>query len=388
MRTSGTGKPNPALCDIIIGRVTRTHVDSTLRHDHVWIADAAWSPDVSWQEVQGYAALLCRRAMSHALAASCPMPLVSEFDSTHLNDGDVVALNRTGYVRTLYRVGSPHNAIFATEHCNSYCLMCSQPPRQVDESGRLARHLRLLELIPDVPSELGITGGEPTLLKDDLLTLIRTCKARFASTPLHVLSNGRLFYYGGLARNVAEIAHPDLMIGIPLYSDVDCDHDYVVQAKGAFDQTVVGLQNLGRWSVPVEVRIVIHRLTCERLRDIAEFIYRNMTFAAHVAFMGLELTGFTLPNIEQLWVDPWDYRAELERAMWCLIDRGMNVSVYNHQLCTVSEQLWPWCRRSISDWKNVYLPACETCHVRNRCGGFFASALGRRHSAHIRPLGA
>jgi len=33
-------------------------------------------------------------------------------------------------------------------------------------------HLRLIELIDPENPYLGITGGEPTLLKDDLLTLI------------------------------------------------------------------------------------------------------------------------------------------------------------------------------------------------------------------------
>ena len=65
---------------------------------------------------------------------------------------------------------------------------------------------------------------------------------------------------------------------------------------------------------------------------------------------------------------------------------GINVSVYNHQLCTIPRTLWPFAVKSISDWKNIYLPECEGCGVRDFCGGFFQSAA-KRHSAHIRPLG-
>jgi His-Xaa-Ser system radical SAM maturase HxsC len=176
------------------------------------------------------------------------------------------------------------------------------------------------------------------------------------------------------------------MIGIPVYSDLDDRHDHVVQARGAFDDTLVGLQNLGRWGVPVEIRVVVHRWTFERLENLAEFVYRNLTFASHVTFMGLEMMGFAISNLDELWIDPFEYRDYLERAVRFLATRGMHVSVYNHQLCTVPESIWPYCRKSISDWKNEYLPQCEGCTVRQECGGFFSSAVRRKVSTHISPL--
>ena len=305
--------------------------------------------------------------------------------SDHLAPGDVVGLQPNGYVRTLYRRSSPHNALFATDRCNSFCRMCSQPPKPVDDSDRIHEHLRLLDLIDPETRELGITGGEPTLLKDDLLRIVERCKQRLPATALHILSNGRLFYYGAFARALAEIEHPDLMVGVPLYSDLDHAHDHVVQARGAFAETVIGLQNLGRYGVPVEIRVVLHRWTWQRLPRLAEFLYRNLTFAAHVAFMGLEPIGFAAANLEELWIDPVDYRDELARATHWLAQRGMNVSIYNHPLCLLDPQLWPFARRSISDWKNDYLPACDPCPVKQDCCGFFSSALRGRISHHIAP---
>lgn len=264
--------------------------------------------------------------------------------------------------------------------------MCSQPPRRVDPRALIGEHLRLLSLIPDVPPELGITGGEPTLLKEGLIEIVAMCKARFPATPLHILSNGRLFYYGSLAQRLAGVGHADLMVGVPVYSDTDIEHDHIVQARGAFDQTMIGLQNLGRHGVPVEVRVVTHRLTADRLFDIANFVYRNLTFAAHVTFMGLEPVGLAIPNADELWMDPWDYRNELERAVLFLAARGMPVSVYNHQLCTVSPAIRGFCRQSISDWKNEFLPVCTDCALRNSCAGFFASSVRLHHSTHILPM--
>jgi His-Xaa-Ser system radical SAM maturase HxsC len=266
--------------------------------------------------------------------------------------------------------------------------MCSQPPKPGDDGWRVRELLRLVELIDEDTPDLCIAGGEPTLLKGDLVRLIRACKERLRRTSLHVLSNGRLFAYARLAADVAAVEHPDLMVGVPLYSDVDWQHDHVVQAQGAFDQTLLGVLNLGRHGVPVEIRVVVHRWTIERLRSLAEFIYRNVPFAAHIAFMGLEATGFAVPNLRQLWVDPWDYGGHLADAVSFLAVRGLNVSVYNHQLCTVPTAVWPFCRQSISDWKNEYLPVCASCSVRGQCGGFFTSGVQRAYSAHIAPVAA
>ncbi len=186
--------------------------------------------------------------------------------------------------------------------------------------------LKTVALIDKDTAELGISGGEPTLLGEGLVSVIRACCEHLPQTALHILSNGRLFRYSSLAKAVADVGHPNLMFGIPLYSDLDHEHDHVVQAHGAFEDTMLGLHNLGRFRVPVEMRVVIHKMTYRRLEALAEFIYRNVTFASHVALMGLEATGFAKGNMEALWIDPWEYRSELERATLFLAERRMRVA--------------------------------------------------------------
>jgi His-Xaa-Ser system radical SAM maturase HxsC len=304
---------------------------------------------------------------------------------SYLADGDVVAIHPGGMVRTLYRRNSNHNFILMTAQCNSFCLMCSQPPQMVNDSGRIREHLRLIELIDRQTEQIGITGGEPTLFKDDFLKVITHCKNLLPETSLHVLTNGRMFYYRRFAEALGEIEHPNLMLGIPLYADTDSEHDYIVQAKGAFDETVIGLHHLARYDVPVEIRVVLHRQSVPRLKQLAEFIARNFPFAAHVALMGLEMFGFVHRNYKQLWIDPHHYRAQLKEAVETLAFAGLNVSIYNHQLCLLDQDLWGYARQSISDWKNIYLPECDECAARHECGGFFQSAT-KKHSAYISPV--
>src|SRR5258705_10544602 len=93
--------------------------------------------------------------------------------------------------------------------------------------------------------------------------------------------------------------------------------------------------------------------------------------------MGLEMFGFVNRNIDELWIDPVDYQPQLAAATEILFLSGLNVSIYNHQLCVLDRRLWPFVRKSISDWKNIYLPECQYCPVRDAFGGLFQSAATR-----------
>lgn len=63
---------------------------------------------------------------------------------------------------------------------------------------------------------------------------------------------------------------------------------------------------------------------------------------------------------------------------------GVLMAIFNQQLCVLDRELWEFAVQSISDWKNIYLPACDGCRLRAACGGFFASNV-LRYSRAIRP---
>jgi len=315
-------------------------------------------------------------------------PLVHRVRETnYLKSGDIVVMEPgSGFVRSLYRPADKHNSIFVTERCNSNCVMCSQPPKDKDDIDILAeRNLELVRLIDPAPEYLTITGGEPTLLGERLFTLLTALRDKMPETAVHILTNGRRFAWPEFTRAFTAVCHSNLSVGVPLYSDLANDHDYVVQAKDAFDQTVMGLQQLARQGQRVEIRVVLHAKTVGRLPQLAEFIYRNLSFVEHVALMGLENIGYTPRNITDLWIDPYDYQDQLYEAVRALRQRGMNTSIYNHQLCVLRPELWKYAAKSISDWKNIYIDECASCTVRDDCGGFFQWAT-KLHSEHIRAV--
>lgn len=315
------------------------------------------------------------------IPAAMPSP---EFD--HLGDGDVIRLEPSrGGLRTLFRKAVPYNHFLLTERCNNYCLMCSQPPRAVDDDWIVDEILNALPLIDRNATEIGFTGGEPTLLGARFIELVQAANSYLPRTALHILSNGRTFASGTLARDLGAVRHHDLMMGIPLYADLAHIHDHVVQADGAFDETVRGILALKSHGVRVEVRVVLQQQTVPRLVPLARFLARNLLFIDHVALMGLELTGFARANLDQIWIDPADYQGELVEAVGILDRAGLRTSIYNSQTCILVPSLRRFARRSISDWKQEYMPECDGCTAKQECGGFFTSAK-LRYSRAIAPF--
>ena len=336
------------------------------------------------EDGKGYKAILTNEKQSQESNSDSDVFTISPaYD--YLDDGDIIRLDAaSGSFSCLYRKSSPNNTILLTEQCDHYCLMCSQPPKDVDDSWLLKEAFELICLIPTDTERLGFSGGEPTLYGDKFIELLHHTRRSLPNTGIDILSNGRAFKDRAFAKKYASVNHPNMLIGIPIYSDDPVRHEYVVQSKGAFDETIRGIMNLKEVNQKVEIRVVIHKQTIERLVKTCEFIARNLLFVDHVALMGLEITGFTRPNLDILWIDPYEYKDTLSEAVALLNSYGMTVSVYNHQLCTINPDVLRNYRKSISDWKTEYLDECLRCTKRADCGGLFSSSKQYQHSRHIK----
>jgi len=304
----------------------------------------------------------------------------------HLDAGDIIHVPADGRrVSVLWKNSARHNGLLLTEQCDNYCLMCSQPPKDRDDAWLFERARKVISLLPQHERALSLTGGEPTLHADALVDLLEHCKRVAPGLSLHLLTNGRRFADPEFARSYAAVGLFDIMAGIPLYAPEPSLHDFIVQAAGAFNETVHGILNLASLGQAVEIRVVVQRHTVPALAGLATFIARNLPFVAQVALMGLEMTGLARPNSPLVWADPADYQHELAQAVDTLTTAGITTRIYNHQLCVLDRRLWPYAVRSISDWKNDYLDICRSCSVRDACGGVFTTS-GNRLSQHLSPV--
>lgn len=304
-------------------------------------------------------------------------------DITEFHEGDVVVINTKGEIIFVYEINSNHNALMATERCNHRCIMCPQPPI-LQEKDKTPFNLQLISLFNKNTQEIGITGGEPTLIGDNLFTLINHIKKVLPQTAISILSNGVKFAEKEYAMKLAKCRHQDLQIDIPLFSDIAEEHNRIVGAK-TFYKTVQGLYNLALFRQRIGLRIVVHKQTYKRLPQFADFIYHNFPFVAQVAFMQMETIGLAKENFDELWIDPYDYNNELREAVLLLADRGMKPYIYNAQLCVLPQDIRCYAQQSISDWKDIYIEECNGCALKGQCAGFFASNRNA-HSSHIKKI--
>lgn len=309
--------------------------------------------------------------------------LVLHADISQLADGDVVQFNaQRSELIVLYRAGSNSNALFVTDLCNSKCLMCPQPPKPTD-SVVLENLFEQIKYLPEDVEELCITGGEPTLLKGRLLDLLQAIAIKNSNCKCHILTNGRLLNEINYVRKLKSAELKNLTFGIPLYSSVADEHDFIVQSPGAFDETISGIYNLASCGFSIEIRIVLHKLTVPGLLRLVDYIYNKMPYVAHVAFMGMEEMGYVKKNWDRIYISPSDYQEILFKAVRFLYLRGICCSIYNLPVCLTVPGLRQFLRSSISDYKVDYAEQCKFCLKRQTCPGLFHY---QRNRTEVKPF--
>lgn len=276
----------------------------------------------------------------------------------------------------VFNIESNDNTLFVTSQCNNRCLMCCQPPSlKNDIESCFNRNIEIIKNSPQGISDIGISGGEPTLLGDKLPELIKIIRKKYPYVHIHILSNGRLFKDYTLAESVKNAAQTNITIGVPLHSDYENDHDYIAGVKGSFQETMYGLYNLYNCGIDIELRIVINKQNYIRLPQISEFIFKNLPFVSWVAFMAMEETGYCIKNRDIIWCEPLEYAKELEKAVVNLSEWNIDVSIYNIPLCLLNNRIKTFAQQSISDWKTKYISVCDNCLVKNQCCGLFSTSM-------------
>lgn len=261
--------------------------------------------------------------------------------------------------------------------------MCCQPPKRIDDIDSLfAQNVARIKSAPHNLPIIGITGGEPTILGDKLITLIQLIREQLPHTDIHLLTNGRNFQDMRYAKQVVEVGGDKLIIGIPLHSDYESDHDQIAGAKGAYNETMLGLYNIAMLGGCIELRIVMNRLNYQRFQQMAAFVHKNLSFVAWTAFMGMERVGYADLRAEKIWIEPIHYVSQLARAVHYLDGFQHEVAIYNIPLCLLPTDLHPFARQSISDWKNYYLDLCYDCKLREACCGLFSTSSKTYQQLH------
>ena len=290
-------------------------------------------------------------------------------------DDDVLAINECGIVYCVYNSLSGDNALVFTMQCNSNCIMCpcSEITRRNGQLSSADELITVMKYMPANVAHLTLTGGEPTLLKEDFFKVLIYAQNNRSATHFQLLTNGRAFADYRFTQRFISCLPDSVDVGIPIYGYNSQTHDAITRTPGSFKETIIGIHNLLHYHIDVEVRIVLTKMNVDYLDKVAAYIVKYLPGVYKVAFMGLELMGNAARNMEEVWV-PYEIAAQKsQRAINYLIANGINVQLFNIPLCKVPRELWNICAMSITDYKVRYNEECEGCAVKSICGGIFDS---------------
>lgn len=293
---------------------------------------------------------------------------VEETDSV---EGDVLlCVPKRGIAQRLFRRSSRHNTILLTERCDQLCVMCSQPPKNSNDAWLFPHFERALHLV-DANVQIGVTGGEPTLYKDELLGMIERVGQDRADISYHILSNGQHFEPEDRGRLSRLHRQTNITWGVPLYSHKEKVHDEIVGKDGAYNRVLENLFLLASTKAKIELRTVITAKNVFDLPNLAKFVASHLPFVSDWAVMGMEPVGYAKANRQQLFFDHSVFPQPLVNAARISDLRGRPCHFYNIPRCTVPKGIRGHCVDSISDWKKKFLPECEGCSEISICSGFF-----------------
>lgn len=284
-------------------------------------------------------------------------------------DGDIVLVQpQAGRLERLIRKGSAHNTLLVTERCDQLCQMCSQPPKKthVDRFDALEQAC----LLAEPGTTIGITGGEPTLYKEQLLGMLERVLAERPDLQFHVLTNGQHFDAEDTAR-LRDPRYDRVTWGIPLYAADAALHDHIVGKEGAYIRLRESFAYLLLAGARVELRTVIVADNVAALPMLAERVAAELRFVESWSIMQLEHIGFAKNRWAQLYVDHARDFAPLALALDWAVLHGIDARLFNFARCTLPEGYRDFAPASISDWKRKYAPGCEGCREQQQCAGFF-----------------
>ena len=168
----------------LIGIITHKQRRLFERKDYILV-----SKHIGFNTIGYIGAITNSQVLDHFYLPDC-ICNVTNIDKLH--SGDIVCMSPEGKISVLWTKGSSQNVLFLTESCNCKCLMCPQPPKKHDPA-LVTTAERILDLIKgEKQSNICISGGEPTILKDSFIKILNRCIQEHPESQIDILTNGKL----------------------------------------------------------------------------------------------------------------------------------------------------------------------------------------------------
>lgn len=294
------------------------------------------------------------------------------------NEGDVLDINEKGIIYRWYSSAEGDAGIATTSLCNSNCIMCpaSDRERQQESNITLEQIDTVLKHMPKDLWHFTVTGGEPTLIgEENFIHVLSSVKKELPHTKILLLTNGRTLGDKEFFNRFIAEKPENLRVAIPIHGSTPEKHDYITQAPGSFVQTLRAITNLLHAKVELEIRIVVSKLNCDDITNIAKLIAKLFPSVTVVHFVGLEMRGNCVIHTDQVLISYQDAFIKSKDAIKLLIRNGIDVGLYNFPYCMIDKKYWTIAQKSISAYKSMFYDECTNCKLKDECCGIFLATM-------------
>ncbi len=261
--------------------------------------------------------------------------------------------------------------------CNNNCLSCIRDENFIKTPNlKLEDISRTIEKLSQKVNTVFITGGEPTL-RSDLREILLLIQNKLPHAEIAILSNSRMFSYKEYVKKLfSGLNKNKIYVAAPLYSNKPEVHDNITRVKNSFKQTTMGIENLLKYGIRVEIRVVVNGLNYKTLETTSKFIIKKFKKPFKVTFVSISFVGNAKKNVSEVGVKITDTVFNLERACEMLKREGINVKLYHYPLCVLNKKYFKEAERiAVQKNKVVFLDTCKNCGFKERCCGVWSSYI-------------
>lgn len=246
--------------------------------------------------------------------------------------------------------------------CNNNCIFCIERRVEKRQDNTLQEIKREFDEARKNCSEILITGGEPLLRKDIIEIISYAKKAGFKKIVLR--SNGRIFFYPNVCKNVIDAGVTDFIIFL-----ADCNekiHDNFTRASGSFRQSIGGVRNLLKEGARVTIGAIITKDNCERISIVMEFA-KKLGVDSFILFFpdtGNLESREVLPSISSI-------KKCIKESVEYALSNGINIKFQDIPYC-ISQEYQEYIENNF-DAKKSKTTRCANCGLIDKCGGLWKS---------------
>ena len=251
--------------------------------------------------------------------------------------------------------------------CNNNCIMCTR--NSIDNY--MPPYEEIIQQLNNLkdPDQITITGGEPTIRKD-LIKILRFINIKFPETKIRLITDGRLLSYDKLILELTKIRN--LSITSEIHGNEKL-HDQITRVKGSFNQTLTGLKKALKNKIPVEMRIVLHKLNYKNILDICQIIKSELAGVERVVIFPIDYIGQAYKNRDQLFVSYEELKPFVQTAI-DFLKEYFRVEIYHVPYCKLDERYHKYiAKKTVEERRLANLKECEDCKFRDICPGIWAT---------------